>query len=192
MSRRVQPGEKKYAILYNYQVYQDGDTSCCQVCLEQRQIDLILTMMPYIGWVKRWTANDDGDTPNLVEVSELQADMELCLMSPCCGNETIGRYGTDGVWEQSTDGGCTWVDHPECDPTQNQSTFPPLPGTDDFGKACIAATAAVAFIEQQTDLITGTEGNFASITAIHDALRDQLLITIGWAEVAITAIDPIL
>lgn len=189
---RIQPDQVKKAIAYDYQAYLDGDTTCCQVCLEQRQIDLILTMMPYIGWSQRWTLNDDGDYPSLQEVSELQADMEYCLMSPCCGNETIGRYGADGIWETSTDGGCTWIDHPECDPTQNQSTFPAIPGDDNLTKRCIAATAARDFIKQQTDLITASEGAFDSITAIHDALRDQLLKTLGWAEVAITAAEPIL
>jgi len=114
------------------------------------------------------------------------------MARPCGCRETLGRYGSDGVWEQSTDGGCTWVDAPSCDPSQNQTTFPSLPGDDNLTKRCNAARAGVDFIQQQTDLITGTSGNWTSITAIHDALRDQLLIVLGWLPGAVAAVDPIL
>lgn len=70
-------------------------------------------------------------------------------MSCCCNETIIFQWTVDGVLQQSTDGGVTWVDAPQSDPRNNSPVYPPVPDGIYTDMKCAVATGAVNLIREQ-------------------------------------------
>lgn len=65
----------------------------------------------------------------------------------CCPEPTNTRYNSDGVYEESFDGGVTWLPAPAHDMRYAGTIAPPLAGADGEEKRCIGASSAAAFLK---------------------------------------------
>ncbi len=84
-------------------------------------------------------------------------------MNGCCGETPLTRFNGNGVFQESTDGGDTWVDAPQDDPRNEIPVFPPPAGDDGATKRCSAANSIVAFYQAKV----------ADIQAGKDAAKDE-------------------
>lgn len=184
MSRVAQPGELNKAFLYDWQAVQDAEDAECCYCLTDKHIETLLTMTPYLGWLKRWFHDDADALPTQDYIDAFQADLEVRLMSGSCGCTTprMTRFNPDGVFQYSDDGGLTWIDAPELAPNVNGSYFPPLPGDDGTTKKCNAARAAADFIKAQTDALIANDTVWGTIT--------EIVAAIGALFLEILIVDP--
>lgn len=160
-------GWKAFQANYDY-VFSLSDRLCC-VALSQQQIAALLSQVEYLYWPSRWVkADGDVDADFVTQFTE---DLERNLMTPCCDDNLPiqWRYTSDGVLQQSTNGGGTWVDAPLYDPRVYSPQFPPLPGDDGTDKKCAAATGAVALIKEQVgDQLTDDMSRYTLSQLISD------------------------
>lgn len=153
------PRQTYKATLFDYdELLSKSEDECCY-SLSAREVQLILAQLDYISWKTRYR-------PTLTEISQeiidnWQGNLARKLMSGCCpGDGTIGRFGEDGQWETSSDGGETWTPAPEDDPRNNYVGAPLLPGAPSDAKRCAAADNVAAQFLAQRDYIISllTEG----------------------------------
>lgn len=166
-------GWKAFQANYDY-VFSLSDRLCC-VSLSQQQIAALLSQVEYLYWPSRWVkADGDVDADFVTQFTE---DLERNLMTPCCDDNLPiqWRYTSDGVLQQSTNGGGTWVDAPLYDPRVYSPQFPPMTGDDGDDKKCIAATGAAALIKEQVgDQLTDSMSRYTLSQLINDWVHTMI------------------
>lgn len=138
---------KAFQVEYD-DVMRRSDRLCCY-CLSDQQIAVLLSMATYISWPSRWVS--DSITVSKDFTQEFSAKLEKQLMSGCADENTPiqYRYSSTGILQRSFNGGSSWSDCPEYDTRNYSVQFPPMIGTDDATKRCLAAAGAVALIKEQ-------------------------------------------
>jgi len=90
-------------------------------------------------------------------------------MSDCCGETPLTRFDVNGTFQESFDGGDSWVDAPQDDPRNAIPVYPPPTGDDGAAKRCAAANSIVAFYQAKVaDVQAGkdAEKDAAAMAAI--------------------------
>lgn len=97
---------------------------CCCYCLTDAQVQMILGISDYFGWVTRWYSS--SGTIDKQTILDLQGGLIENLMSGCCNDGSFSiRFRFNGiVYEKSQDGGATWTPAPEYDPRLNSVLWP--------------------------------------------------------------------
>ena len=95
----------------------------------------------------------------------------------CCPEPTNTRYNSEGVYEESFDGGITWLPAPAHDRRYSGTIAPPLAGEDGQEKRCVAAQSAADFLKTAfiDDLSTGA--SYADLNAAAVAIVAALGVT---------------
>ena len=126
------------ALLLDYdELLTYSDIECCY-SLSEREIQMLLAFVEYIGWKTRYIATETEIDQSLI--LHWQGNLARKLMSGCCGDSgKIFRYLPDGTYQSSEDGGETWTDDPDADVRLSAPLAPPLPGDDNSAKRCAAA-----------------------------------------------------
>jgi len=152
------------ALLLDYDaLIEASDAECC-FSLSEREIQMMLAFVEYIGWKTRYIATETEIDQDLI--LRWQGNLARKLMSGCCPDDgTLSRYTEDGVFQTSDDGGLTWHDNPGADPRNNTTQAPPLDGEDGDDKKCIAATAGADFAKSQLIDSLTTGMSYAEINA---------------------------
>jgi len=158
------------------------DTSKCQICLSQNQIEMLLALCLFQHWPTRWYSAsglviDQGTIDLFVSAVEEE------LMS-CCNDSVLTRVDEDGNWQTSYDGGETWVDTPNTDPRKNTPIFSPLPGDDGDSKRCDGANSIVTYFKNGVDEIAAAKDRDATLSDLNAVIVGFLiilgLISGGW------------
>lgn len=133
------PRQSYKALLWDYEyLLSKSDDECCY-SLSEREVQILLATVDYIGWKTRYVAPIDV-VVDQETIDEWQGNLARKLMSGCCPDDgRIGRFGADGQWETSDDGGATWTDNPDADPRNDYIGAPPLSGTPSNALRCAAA-----------------------------------------------------
>lgn len=150
------PRQTYRALLLDYDALLLASDDECSYCLSEREVQMMLAFVDYIGWKTRYIATETEIDTNLIKV--WSANLGRKLMAGCCGdNGTQHRVTESGIWQTSQDDGVTWYDDPTADPRNNASYFAPLAGDDGPEKACEGATNAFEFFKQALidELATG-------------------------------------
>lgn len=172
------PRQTYKAMLFDYDFLLSKSDAECSYCLSEREVQLILSQIDYIGWKTRYAPTDteiDQDT-----ILAWQGNLTRKLMSGCCGDDgTLHRYTSDGTYESSDDGGVTWYPDPESDPRNNVTYYPPMPGEDGDDKRCIAASSGQEYVK----------ANF--IDVLNDGMAYSEVYAIAVAIVAILGVTGI-
>lgn len=180
------PRDTFKALLLDYDALLEASDKECSYCLSEREIQMLLAFVEYIGWKTRYIA-----TPTEIDGSLIlhwQDNLARKLMSGCCGEDgTLSRFTEDGVFQQSDDGGATWHDAPEADPRNNTIQMPPIPGEDGEDKKCNAAASGMTYVKN--NLIDSLNDGMAygEVTAVAAAVVALLGVTgVGILLAAIT------
>lgn len=166
---------------YDYLLAKSEDECCFS--LSEREVQIILANIDYIGWKTRYIPTETDIDQNVID--RWRDNLARKLMSGCCpDDDQISRYTANGIYQTSNDGGETWVDNPLDDPRNDGVQAPPLGGTGDATR-CAAADnireQMKAFRQQAIDLLTaGT-----TVLAIIAALIGALGIILGLSGVAV-------
>jgi len=159
----------------NYDVVFAQSDRLCTVCLSQQQIQALLSQTEYLYWPSRWV-KAEGDVDSDV-VTQFTEDLERQLLMACCDDQLPiqWRYTTDGVLQQSTNGGGTWLDAPLYDPRVYSTQFPPVPGAPSSDKKCIAATGASLLVKEQVgDQLTDDMSRYTLGQLITDWVKTMI------------------
>lgn len=151
------------ALLMDYDALLAASDDECSYCLSQREIQMLLAFVDYIGWKTRYIATEteiDQET-----INHWMGNLARKLMSGCC-DEKLHRYTAEGVYQSSEDGGATWVDDLSGDPRNSGTASPPLPGPADSAKRCAAADNVRDLFEQYRDNLIEIVGATPSVIAI--------------------------
>ena len=145
-----------------------SDEECCY-SLSEREIQILLAQIDMTGWKTRYEPTETEIDTDVI--SAWAGNLARKLMSGCCPDDgTIGRFGDDGQWETSDDGGVTWENHPELDPRDDYIGSPPLPGVSSSAKRCAAADNVRALFVEYRDniiqLLTDASGLIAIVAGI--------------------------
>jgi len=171
--------------------WNDEPLLCLQV--NDEWVSHILGVLTALDQSDTWLGTDDEIFDARQQVNEIMlAFMEECM--DCCGPDEIplSRINEDGVYQQSTDGGVTWVDAPQFDPRNTIPRILANPSPDSDNAKCLYADSVVNhFKEGFIDVIE--EGQtvsevMATITAIVEWVFGPLTGPIGWIVPAIFAI----
>lgn len=175
MNQRQPPRQTYKAMLWDYDdLLSRSDEECCY-SLSEREIQILLAGLEYIGWKTRYQPTDTEI--NQTTINHWKANLARKLMTGCCGEDDLHRYGDDGVYETSTDGGITWEDDPANDPRNTYVGAPHLPGAPSDALKCAAADnvrdlftsyrdSLIGYLEAGTPLIAIIAGILAFIAAI--------------------------
>ena len=164
-------------------------------CLEvnDQWVSHILGVMIALDQPDTWVGDEDQIRDARQQVNEIMAAfMEVCM--DCCGQAEIPmtRVDENGHYQQSTDGGATWVDAPRFDPRNSISQTPPNPPTDSDNAKCAYADSIVQhFKEGFVDVVeegSTVEEIAAFLTGVTEAVFGPLTGPIGWIVPAIFAI----
>lgn len=137
----------------------------------------------WITWEKTGGTEAAQAARRWFEITECVQEAIDCAMSDGCGcgssaKPTNTRINPEtGIYEESFDGGITWIPAPEDDIRSSGTLFPVIPGSDIAAKKCQQANSVVAFLEAQqareltdlennatiADMITGMIGALAGI-----------------------------
>jgi len=165
VSKREPPVQSYKALLWDYDfLLSRSDDECCY-SLSDREVQILLTLVDYVGWRTRYQPTDTTIDPETI--SKWQGNLARELMSGCCGENQLTRYTDEGVLEVSNDGGVTWAPAPELDPRVTGAYFPPMPGEDGDEKKCLAATSSMEYVKQNFIAVL-TDG--MGYAAIYDIL----------------------
>lgn len=135
-------------LFFNYDWINDQNGQCTY-CLTDAQVQLIFTMLDYIGWQTRWESSTG--TIDLDIIEQYKTDLAEALMSNCCDQPPLQfRFDPEtGAYQVSTDGGATWADAPQYDPRETSTVnLPPSAFGFDTTK-CQNADSMVKFIQQE-------------------------------------------
>jgi len=136
-------------------------------CLTDAQVQIILTMIDYIGWPTRWFSSEATiDPENLLA---MQGNLARTLMSGCCDDPVLAtRTNTDtGEIEVTTDG-TTWTPAQDqgLDPRYTSPELPPLPDEGSEDNRCRAATNVVQAVDDKVQDFGTQLGSFGTILAL--------------------------
>lgn len=151
------------AQLLNYDALLLASDQECSYCLSEREVQMLLAFVDYIGWKTRYIA-----TETEIDVSLIKTwgdNLARKLMSGCC-DEELHRFTDDGIYQSSDDGGLTWHDDPGGDPRNAGTATPPLPGEASSSKRCAAADNVRDLFEQYRDNLIEIVGATPTILAI--------------------------
>lgn len=161
MNKRKPPVQSYKALLWDYDfLLSRSDDECCY-SLSDREVQILLTLVDYVGWRTRYQPTDTTIDPETI--SKWQGNLARELMSGCCGENQLTRYTDEGVLEASNDGGVTWVPAPELDPRVTGAYFPPMPGEDGNDKKCLAATSSMEYVKQNLIAVLSDGMGYAAI-----------------------------
>lgn len=135
---------------FPYDHYIPDETEECQYCLTEKQAEIIRGIIEPLGWKTRWWSDIDQEI-NQDAIEEFRDDISRRLMMSCCGGESPirYRYTSEGILQQSTDEGVTWIDAPNNDPRNYSPQFPPMTGSDGTNKRCLASRGMEQLIKEQ-------------------------------------------
>lgn len=139
----------------------------CMYCLTDAQVQIILTMVDYIGWPTRWFSSDGTiDNENLLA---MQGNLARALMNGCC-DEPILETRTNpatGAYEVTRDG-VTWTPAEDegLDPRYTSPQLPPLPDEGSTDNRCRAATNVVGAMNDKIQDFGNQLGTFGTIIAL--------------------------
>jgi len=153
----------------NYDFVFSASDRQCSVCLTGQQIAALLSLTEYLKWPTRWV-KDEGEVDKNV-ILNFTDSLERNLMNACCDSNIPiqWRYTSDGVLQQSLNGGETWYNAPLYDPRNNSPQFPPVTGDDGDTKKCIAATGAAILLKEQVgDQLTDDMSRYTLTELITD------------------------
>lgn len=159
-----------------------SDDECCY-SLSEREIQMLLAFVDYIGWKTRYIATETEIDQDLIDA--WSGNLARKLMSGCCPDEDLGRFTDEGVWQTSPDGGVTWVDSPESDPRNTYIQAPPLPGADGDTKRCAAADNVRDMFLQYRDNLMDLLSTGSTIIAIVAGILAFLAVITGASGAAI-------
>lgn len=135
-------------IFFNYD-WINEQTGQCEYCLTDAQVQLIFTMLDYIGWQTRWESSTG--TIDLDIIEQYKTDLAEALMNSCCDQPPL-QYRFDpetGAYQVSTDGGTTWTDAPQYDPRETSTVNQPPSAFGFDTTKCQNADSMVKFIQQE-------------------------------------------
>lgn len=160
--RLPNPRQTYKAELMDYEWLLSLNGGGCMYCLSQREVQLILSMVDYIGWQSRYLATTDGVDKEVIE--GWKAGLVEKLMNDCCDDKPIAsRYTEDGVLQYQYEEGGEWFDAPN-DPRNTSPTFPPLEGEDGTDKKCAAANSIKIVLDE--DIIQKMEETAGAIAIL--------------------------
>lgn len=164
MNIKPNPVHTYKALLLDYDALLLASDEECSYCLSQREIQIFLALVDYIGWKTRYIATETEIDQSLID--HWMGNLARKLMSGCCGDEQLHRFSENGIYQASSDGGLTWVDDPEDDPRNDAIGAPPLPGAPSDGKRCAAANNVRDLFEQYRDNLIEIVGATPTLLAI--------------------------
>lgn len=183
------PRQTYRALLFDYdELVAKSDDECCY-SLSEREVQLILAQLDYITWKTRYRPTHSEISREVID--NWQGNLARKLMSGCCPDDgTLGRFGEDGQWEISTDGGETWTPAPEDDPRNDYIGAQPLPGEPGAAKQCAAADNVEAqFLAQRDYIISLLEAGTTLIALVAGILAFLAVIAgIGGATIGISVL----
>lgn len=178
------PRQTYKALLWDYEWLSSLSNDECCYSLSEREIQIILSQLDYISWKTRY---QPGALISQETIDNWQGNLARKLMTGCCPDETMGRYGEGGVWEESTDGGLTYHPAPENDPRNNYVGAPPLPGEASGAKRCAAADNVRDQFLGQRDYVMSLLEAGTSLIALVAGIMALLAVIAGASGIAIGA-----
>lgn len=165
MAIKQNPRATYKAQLLNYDALLLASDDECSYCLSQREVEMMLAFVDYIGWKTRYQPTSTEIDQNLID--NWSANLARKLMSGCCGDDgALHRFNEAGIYQTSTDGGITWQDDPAGDPRNDGIGAPPIPGPASDGKRCAAADNVRGLFEQYRDNLIEIVGATPTVLAI--------------------------
>jgi len=152
------------ALLLDYDALLAASDAECSYCLSQREIQMLLAFVDYIGWKTRYIATETEI--DQVLINHWSANLARKLMTGCCDDDQLHRFTEGGIYQSSDDGGTTWFDDPAGDPRNDGTAIPPLPGSASSAKRCAAADNVRDLFEQYRDNLITIVGDTPTIIAI--------------------------
>jgi len=132
------PKQTYKAQLLDYDALLEASDDECCYSLSEREVNIMLAFIDYIGWKTRYIATETEIDTSLI--AKWAGNLARKLMSGCCPDEgLLHRYDEAGIYQTSDDGGITWEDDPLHDPRNDGTQAPPLPGEPSTAKRCAAA-----------------------------------------------------
>lgn len=171
------------AQLLNYDTLLAASDDECSYCLSEREVQMLLAFVDYIGWKTRYIATETEIDTSLIR--HWSSNLAEKLMSGCCGDTDLHRFSPDGVYQSSSDGGITWVDDSVNDPRNDYIGAPGLPGTPSASKKCAAADNVRDLFEQYRDNLISIVGSTPSILAIIAGILAFIAVIAGVSGVGV-------
>lgn len=180
----LNPRETYKALLLNYDtLLAASDAECCY-SLSEREIQMIMAFVDYIGWKTRYEATETEIDQLLID--HWMGNLARKLMTGCCPDDgLLRRFTSDGVFETSDDGGETWTPAPELDPRNDAIENPPLPGSDGDAKRCAAADNVRDLFLQYRDNLVSLLGASPTLVSIIAGILAFIAVITGVSGAAI-------
>lgn len=184
MSIQQNPRDSFKALLLNYDaLLAASDAECC-FSLSEREVQMLLAFVDYIGWKTRYEPTSTEIDVNLID--RWSGNLARKLMSGCCpDDETLSRFTAEGVFQTSDDGGITWVDNPGADPRNNAVENPPLPGSASDSKRCAAADNVRDLFANYRDNLVAILGASPTLVSIMAGILAFIAVITGISGAAI-------
>jgi len=164
VSLKQAPKATYKAQLLNYDALLEASDKECSYCLSEREVQMLLAFVDYIGWKTRYEPTETEIDGSLITI--WAANLARKLMTGCCDEGQLHRFTESGIYQTSDDGGVTWHDDPDNDPRNDATAAPPLPGEASSAKKCAAADNVRGLFEQYRDNLIAIVGATPSIIAI--------------------------
>jgi hypothetical protein len=198
MSQQRPPRETYKAMLWDYDfLLGQSDDECC-FSLSAREVQILLAQVDYIGWKTRYKPTSTEIDQSVILL--WQGNLVRKLMGGCCPDDgTLTRFTSDGVFQESDDGGLTWHDAPESDPRNQGVLVSPLGEASDAVKCAAADNVRGSFVAMRDNLITlltagttviaiiaGIAGFIGVVLGISGAATAIGVLLLGFAAAALT------
>jgi len=151
----------------------------------------------WITWEKTGGTEAAQAARRWFEITECVQEAIDCAMSDGCGcgssaKPTNTRINPEtGIYEESYDGGITWIPAPQLDPRSSGVVFPPISGDDGSEKRCEGANSVVSFLismyEVELDQLQNNATIADAIIAVLAALS-ALSIFLAYVPAAVFAL----